>query len=54
MKNIQYVGIYIEVYKPGGADPHASQRIGVLLPATSKLFAVTILTLVGFTTEITK
>lgn len=43
--------IKLSVYKPGGADPYASQRIGVFLPATSKLFADTILTFVGFTVQ---
>lgn len=42
--------IWISVrYKPGGADPQASQRKGDLIPAVNISFAETIFTLSGFT-----
>lgn len=42
------------LYKPGGADPHASHRNGVLIPAVNISFGDTILTFNGFTIQTTK
>lgn len=42
------------MYKPGGADPHASHRNGVLIPAVNISFGDTILTFNGFTVQTTK
>lgn len=45
---------FFVLYKPGGADPHASHRNGVLIPAVNISFGDTILTFNGFTVQTTK
>lgn len=45
---------FFVLYKPGGADPHASHRNGVLIPAVNISFGDTILTFNGFTVQTTQ